>query len=486
MSIGSILSIARGAISAHQVALQTVSQNIANAEVEGYSRQRAEMITSYPQRFPNYTVGTGVSVRGVIRMRDELLDASYRREVGNRESYSVRRDLLGEVEGLLGEPSESGLANTLDQFWNSWSDLANNPGSAIAQSAVRQRGQQVAYTLNSYSQRIDDLTVRTRGHLSDVAGQVNTMAKQVAEINKQLTAAEVSGQQTPDLRDARDRIADKLAQLVGARVEIQANGTMGVYLGGLMLVDANNAHQLEVRSTTTTTNLAMVGDVEPIQTVGGQAGQMISFINTDVPAMQGRLNDFARGLVNGVNEYHASGWTAAGDALGNANWNPLNGPTGSRVNFFDSSFTTAGTIRLSSEVTASALVIASGDVQNAPGNNSLATAIGALRDDNGMAALQTRMGANFATQIGFASGESYSDHYTTTVTQLGVDTADAQSQFDVYDALSTQADNRRASVSGVSIDEELTLMLRHQQAYTAASRLVKVADEMAQSILNMV
>ncbi len=486
MSIGSILSIARGAISAHQVALQTVSQNIANAEVEGYSRQRAEMITSYPQRFPNYTVGTGVSVRGVIRMRDELLDASYRREVGNRESYSVRRDLLGEVEGLLGEPSESGLANTLDQFWNSWSDLANNPGSAIAQSAVRQRGQQVAYTLNSYSQRIDDLTVRTRGHLSDVAGQVNTMAKQVAEINKQLTAAEVSGQQTPDLRDARDRIADKLAQLVGARVEIQANGTMGVYLGGLMLVDANNAHQLEVRSTTTTTNLAMVGDVEPIQTVGGQAGQMISFINTDVPAMQGRLNDFARGLVNGVNEYHASGWTAAGDALGNANWNPLNGPTGSRVNFFDSSFTTAGTIRLSGEVTASALVIASGDVQNAPGNNTLATAIGALRDDNGMAALQTRMGANFATQIGFASGESYSDHYTTTVTQLGVDTADAQSQFDVYDALSTQADNRRASVAGVSIDEELTLMLRHQQAYTAASRLVKVADEMAQSILNMV
>lgn len=486
MSIGSILSIARGAISAHQVALQTVSQNIANAEVEGYSRQRAEMITSYPQRFPNYTVGTGVSVRGVVRMRDELLDASYRREVGNRESYSVRRDLLGEVEGLLGEPSETGLANTLDQFWNSWSDLANNPGSAIAQSAVRQRGQQVAYTLNTYSQRIDDLTVRTRGHLSDVAGQVNTMAKQVAEINKQLTAAEVSGQQTPDLRDARDRIADQLAQLVGARVEIQANGTMGVYLGGLMLVDANNARQLEVRSTTTTTNLAMVGDVEPIQIVGGQAGQMIGFINTDVPAMQSRLNNFARGLVNGVNEYHASGWTAAGDALGNANWNPLNGPTGSRVNFFDSNFTTAGTIRLSSEVTASALVIASGDVQNAPGNNTLATAIGALRDDNGMAALQTRMGANFATQIGFASGESYSDHYTTTVTQLGVDTADAQSQFDVYDALSTQADNRRASVSGVSIDEELTLMLRHQQAYTAASRLVKVADEMAQSILNMV
>ena len=116
MSLGSILNIARGAISAHQIAMQTVSQNIANAEVEGYSRQRAEMQNSYAIQFPQYTLGTGVEVRGIVRMRDQLLDASYRREVGNREAYNVRSDLLTEVESLLGEPSETGLANTIDQF----------------------------------------------------------------------------------------------------------------------------------------------------------------------------------------------------------------------------------------------------------------------------------------------------------------------------------------------------------------------------------
>ncbi len=486
MSIGSILNVARSAISAHQVAMQTVSQNIANAEVEGYSRQRAEMLTSYPVQFPHYTLGSGVEVRGVVRMRDQLLDASYRREVGNREASNVRSDLLGEVESLMGEPSETGLANTIDQFWNSWSDLANNPASGTAQSVVRQRGQQVAYTLNSYAQRIDDLTNRTRSHLTAVVDQMNTLAKQVGVLNKQITTAEVTGQQSPDLRDARDRVADELSQLAGVRVEMQANGTMGVYLGSRMLVDGNNARTLELRATTTSTNIAFVGDPDPAIGVGGQAGQMMKFINTDVPALRTRLDSFAQGLVNGVNEYHASGWTAAGDALGGANWNPLNGPTGSRVNFFDASFTSAATIRLSSEVTASASVIASGDVQNAPGNSTLANAIGALRDDAGMAALQARMGANFASQIGFATGESYTDHYTSTVTDIGVESADAQSQFAVYDTLTSQAENRRSSVAGVSIDEELTLMLRHQQAYTAATRLVKVADEMAQSILNMV
>ena len=486
MGLGSILNIARGAISAHQIAMQTVSQNIANAEVEGYSRQRADMQNAYAVQFPQYTLGTGVEVRGISRMRDQLLDASYRREVGNREAYNVRSDLLTEVESLLGEPSETGLANTIDQFWNSWSDLSNNPGNAAAQGVVRQRGLQVAYTLNTYSKRVDDLTVRTRDHLSSVVTQLNTLAKQVGALNRQITAAEVTGQQAPDLRDARDRVADEMAKLAGARVEMQANGSMGVYVGSMMLVDSDNARTLEIRAAGSVTTMGLVGDPDPVIGVGGQAGEMMKFVNTDVPALRTRLDSFAQGLVNGVNEYHASGWTAAGDALGGANWNPLNGPTGSRVNFFDASFTTASTIRLSSEVTASASVIASGDVQNAPGNTSLATAIGALRDDAGMAALQARMGANFATQIGFATGESFTDHYTSTVTGLGVDTADAQSQFAVYDTLTSQADNRRTSVAGVSIDEELTLMLRHQQAYTAATRLVKVADEMAQSILSMV
>ena len=431
-------------------------------------------------------MGTGVEVNGIVRMRDQLLDAGYRREVGNRDGYSMRSDLLGEIESITGEPSDTGLANTLDQFWNSWNDLANTPGNATAQSVVRQRGAQVAYTLNTYATRISDLGNRTRDHLSAMVDEINTMAGQVATLNRQIKSMEVTGQQAPDLRDARDKLADQLSQKAGVRSVTQADGTMGIYFGSMMLVDATNARPLDVRVSATATTVGFVGDPEPATGAGGEVGQMMTFLNSDVPSMQGRLDSLARGLVNAVNELHTSGWTAAGDALGNANWVPANGPTGSRVNFFDPSFTTASGIKLSAEVTANAGVIASGDVQNAPGNNTLALALGALRDDQGMAALQTRMGANFATQIGFQTGESFGDHYNYTITNLGVQAADAKNQFEIYDTLTQQSENRRASVSGVSIDEELTLMLRHQQAYTAASRLVKAADEMAQTILNMV
>ena len=137
-----------------------------------------------------------------------------------------------------------------------------------------------------------------------------------------MVAAEGNGTQSPDLRDARDRVADQLSKLAGVRVEMQANGSMGVYVGTMMLVDSDNARALEVRSATTT-SIGFVGDPDPVMGVGGQAGQMVEFLNTDVPAVRSRLDELARGLVNGVNEYHASGWTAAGDALGGANWNPL-------------------------------------------------------------------------------------------------------------------------------------------------------------------
>ncbi|MEO6445732.1 MAG: flagellar hook-associated protein FlgK [Gemmatimonadaceae bacterium] len=484
MSIGSILNIARKAIATHQVAMTITSQNIANAQVEGYSRQRAEINAATPLKLPIYSIGTGVQVDGVIRMRNELLDTTFRREAGNREAASTRSDLLQEVESMLGEPSDGGLANSIDQFWNSWSDLSNSPGNTAAQSVVRQRGQQVAYTLNSYSTRLDDLTNRSRDRLIGVVGEINQLTSQFAAINQQITVAESGGHQAPDLRDLRDRLGDQLSKLAGVRVVPQTNGTVGVYIGSMMLVDASNARQLQVGSGSAL-SINIVGDPEPLAVVGGEAGELMRFVNTDLPPVKGSLNAFARGFVNGVNEYHASGWTPAGDALGASNWVPANGPTGSRVNFFDASFTAAGTIRLSAEVQANAAVIASGDVQNAPGNNNVAIALSTLRDRTGMAALQTRMGANFATQIGFVPGVSYGDHYGQTVTSVGIDTADAMNQFTVFDTLTQQADLRRTSVSGVSLDEELTLLMRHQQAYTAATRLVKVADEMAQAILNM-
>ena len=484
-TFGSVLSIARGALAAQQAAIQTTSHNIANAQTAGYSRQRVEMAPAYPLVMPFGSLGTGVVIADVARARDSFLDDSYRHGTASTEGYGMRHELFSEIESIMNEPSDSALAHTLDEFWNSWSDLSNNPGSAIAQGVVRQRGAQVAYQLNTTTTRLDDLVNRTRNRLLVAVGEVNALAERIATLNGEIVAAESSGNQAPDLRDARDKVADELSKLGVSRSDIQKDGTVSVYIGGIAIVSGNHAQTLDVR-VGTATSIGIVGDPDPLLGIGGALATMTDFINVDAAATHSRLDALARGIVNGVNEYHASGWTAAGDALGGANWNPANGPTGSRVNFFDAASLTSGTIKLSAEVQADATVIAAGDVQNAPGNNNIALAIGALRGDGGMDALRIRLGANFGSVIGFAAGTTYAEHYRESVSDVGIQVADADRQHTVYETLAQQADHRRTSVAGVSIDEELTHLMQYQQAYGAAAKIVSIVDEMMQSLLQMV
>jgi flagellar hook-associated protein 1 FlgK len=484
-TFGSILSIARTAIGAQQAAVQTVSHNIANAETEGYSRQRAELVPALPQRFGYGSVGTGVEVRNIVRLRDTMLDANYRREAATAEGFGLRRDVLSQIEGIFGEPSDQALSSSLDAFWSSWSDLANNPGSPGAQAVVRQRGVQVATTLNGFASRLGDLDANTRARLSSSVTEVNTLARQLADLNGQITNAEVNGTQSPDLRDARDRVADQLAKLGGARLMEQSNGTLSFLIGGVSIVDGTNARPIEIRPGSPTA-LGIVGATDALPQSDGTLGAMITLLDKDIPDVRSTLDALAKGIVNGVNFLHTSGWTAAGDALGNANWNTATPPTGSRVNFFDPTRTTAASMSISAEVAANAGVIAAGVTQNGPGDNSLALAIGSLRDSTGIAALQTSMGAAaFAANVGLGAGQTYGDSFRSTVTNIGMQVNDAQSSATVYETLASQAETRRSSVNGVSIDEELTLLMRYQQAFQAASRLVRTADEMMQSLLEM-
>ncbi|MBV6521264.1 MAG: hypothetical protein MNPFHGCM_01397 [Gemmatimonadaceae bacterium] len=482
---GSILSVARTAITVQQTAIQTTSHNIANAQTPGYSRQRVEMSPMMPLVLPFGSVGMGVEIADIARLRDTFLDGSFRRDAAATDAYGMRRDLLGEIESILSEPSDSALSATLDAFWNAWADLSNNPGNPISQGVVRHRGQQVVDMFSSTTSRLSDLANRTRERLTLTVGEINSLAEQVARLNGEISAAEASGNQAPDLRDARDRLCDQLARLGVSRAEPQQDGSVAIYVGGMAIVSGNRSRALEVRGGTAVA-IGLVGDPDPMIGVSGALAAMVDFINVDSVAAQSRLDGLARGLVNGVNEYHASGWTASGDALGNSNWNPLLGPTGSRVNFFDTASLTAGTISLSAEVLNDPTVIASGDVQNAPGNNNIALALAALRDDGGMDALRTRLGANFGAVIGFPPGTSYAEHYRQTVTDVGVQVADAENQRVVFDAMATQADARRMSVAGVSMDEELTRLMQFQQGYSAAAKIIGTVDEMMQTLIQMV
>ncbi len=472
-SIGSILGTARMAIYAHQTAMQVTSHNIANAETPGYARQRAELVASFPQRMPYGVVGTGVHLGDVTQIRDPLLDASFRRESSNAAGFGLRRDLLGQLEGIFAEPGEKGFATTLDQFWNSWSDLANNPTSSTAREVVKQRGAQVALSLNGFAARLDELTADTSARLGASIGELNSLSSTVAELNAQIVSAEVGGRTAGDLRDQRNVAIDRIAQLAPVQVVPRANGSVSLALNGQNIVDGDAAKALTSLNGPPNVRLAFAGSTQPLQDVGGQLGGMLQVLNEDVPAATARLDELAAGIVAEVNARHETGWSPAADpvvppAVAPADWE------GSGVGFFATDTpdaTTARGMRLSADVAGSRDYIAAGRVYGGGGDNALALELSQLRD--------------LAVDVGPAR-LALGTHFRETVTGIGRDVQAADSSATVYETLAAQTEIRRQSVSGVSTDEELIALMRHQQAYVAATRIVSAVDEMTQALLGMV
>jgi flagellar hook-associated protein 1 FlgK len=479
VSFTSILSVARTGLAVHQAAIEVASHNIANAETPGYSRQRATIVPGVPQQLPYGFVGTGATMANVARVRDTLLDASYRREAGSASFHDTSRDLLGAVEGILGEPSEAGLAAGLDAFWSAWSDLANEPTSSVARSVVRQRGAFVASLLNRFDQQLSDAQDQNRIRLGTSIDQLNALATQVADLNGKIVSAEASGKDASDLRDQRDQHVDAMSKFAETRVVEQRNGSVIVLVANSVMVDGIDARQVETMPTSPL-RFRMRGDAEPLhQAIGGSIGAITTILEQTAPALRGRLDALARGLVAQVNTVHQTGYvftpasptgTAAGAFFHPGDTIPGLPPTLAPV--------TARTLRLSDAVAQSADNIAASASATGQGNNAVAKSMADFRIAAGS--------VTYTAPGGSTTTASFAEFYRATVTEIGSAVQAAGHAAESHLTLASQADTRRQSVSGVSTDEELVTLMRHQQAYAAASKLITVADEMMQTLLSVV
>jgi flagellar hook-associated protein 1 FlgK len=481
-SIASILGIARSALSAHQTAISVTSHNVANAETQGYTRQRASLVAGYPASMPYGQLGGGVNVERLERIRDGLLDTVYRRASGNLAAESQRRDILLQLEGVFGEPSDAGLGAALDAFWIAWDELAVSPNSDSARGTVRQRGEQVARMLNDHAARVNEVASGARSRLESSLLDVNRLTSELGQLNRQIVNGEVSGRVASDLRDQRDRVLDSLAELADIQVVERGNGSVGVFLSGSMLVDGASVQQLSVLSGQPV-RFAVAGSSEPLHNVGGSLGAVARVLNEDIPSVTRQLDLVASSLVQAVNELHMTGWSPAGDPAGaDPAW------AGSQVVFFDPDRLTAESIILAGRgpddpphvppgVRNDARYVAAGTLRYGTGDNSLALAMAALRD---------RTDVVVPDPSNPASTRSLRDAFRDLVTGVALETQAARNGAVSNATIVNEAELRRQSVAGVSTDEELTQLMRQQQAYVAATRLVSTVDEMAQAILNMV
>lgn len=482
MSSG-LFNVARSALLTHQTALQTISHNIANAETPGYTRQEAVLAANTPVRLPYGTVGTGVHVDTIIRKRDILLDETFRSASGQAGDAEMRRDLLGQLEGVFGEPTEAGMSTALDKFWGAWSDLASNPGSGSARSVVQQSGRQLAQLFNSYDTQLTEQRTSSIDRLTGTVSQINAYAGQIAELNGRILSAESGGDSANDLRDMRDLALDRLSSIAGTRVVPQADGSVSVLIGNSTLVDGTSARPLSIQYEIPTPPPTVTPSDIPVRIrlgespdrlapLGGELRALVENINTSIPDLRGRLDAMASSLVTQVNTAHAGGFVFTGNTI----------PGTAAGNFFDAGTVLnpvrAGTLRLDTVVATDAAQIAASGNANAPTDNGTAMAMAALRTANST--------VSFTLPNAVVETGSFLGFFRNTVTTLGINVRDAADDASIYRTLSDQGEARRQSVSGVSTDEELVNMLRVQQSYTAATKLIQAADEMMKTLLSLI
>ena len=453
MSLASLLSIARSALAVQQRAMDVTAHNVANAQTPGYSRQRLNVSAAPPLVSTLGTLGRGVTSAGISRARDLFSDAVYRRESGLLGDSGSMRDTLSQVESAMNEPSDSGVAAALDGLFASFSDLANDPAGSTSRALVQQAASRFVQRLHQLDSDVSSVTDDALARLRSQVDQLNGLATRIADYNQQILAAQGTGG-APDLEDQRDVLVDQVSGLVGARVLQHADGTIAVLAGDAVLVDGSTVQTFEMRGLATGGfALGVAGGGPQVDPGGGSVGALVRLVDTTLPGVRQQLDTLARNLVAEVNRIHRTGYT-------------LTGATG--TDFFDRAGLTAHTIALAPGVAASGDAIAAGGTA-AAGDGSVALQLAGLAR-TGLVAL---------------GGRTLRSYYTDVAAAVGTGVSDAAQDADAYGTMADAADTSRSNTSGVSVDEEMVALISQQQAYSAASRLVKAADEMMQDILQM-
>ena len=448
MSINSLHTGYSG-LSSAQLGIDTASHNVANANTEGFTRQRVEQSPSDPRNIVVGQIGTGVSVDDITRARDAFLDARLRTALSSHASMETSADLLSRAENLLGEP-DFGVSTALDDLFNSFEDLSLDATDQGRRIAVLNNLGALTGRFNAIANGLQDLADDASTRIRVTLESVNALLDEVAELNGAITLSASTGTTPNDLLDRRDQRLDELARSIGSHVATNDDGTVRVSLNGLALVDGNRANHL----TWDAGSSSLLHTTGTAVNAGGSLGGLQSFIVADMPSIRTQLDDLSIDMHDAINATNQLGFvgvgTSGGDLLTYSPTDP------------------AGTLAVA--VTDPDLIAASSD-GSAPfpvhnGENARL-----------LAELRNSLSAGGGTRSLSAATRSF-------VTDVGGRTAAAQRGATTQSNLASSAELSRAASHGVNIDEEMIDLIRYQRAYEAAARVITAADQALDTLIN--
>ncbi|MDX8402547.1 MAG: flagellar hook-associated protein FlgK [Mariprofundaceae bacterium] len=314
------LNIAASSLKAQQSAMDVIAHNIANAGTAGYSRQTAELVSAVPERIGGLVFGRGVEIAGVRRIVDPVIHQAQLANSGLSSWWQEVASGLTGVESLFGSLTDTGLAASIDAFFTSWQQLANNPQDAALRSAVRQRGADLVTGIGGMRRQLVSAQAAADARIDQQITQANLLLDKIAGLTTQIQRLESvgNGAANPanDLRDQRDQAMRELAALIPVQQVNTADGGLLVQTpgGDLLTQDGVARHLARGGGAGGRTDIVIQESGTPVTGLdqGGSIGGLLALRDQYLGGYIGDLNSLAANLIHAVNSAHASGASSPG------------------------------------------------------------------------------------------------------------------------------------------------------------------------------
>ncbi len=451
-SLNASLAVALSGLNAEQGALQTTTNNVANVNTPGYTREVPVLVTNDPAVIDPLTFGTGVSLQSIESVRDPIIESRIQQETQTQGQLGAQVSALSQTE--VGFSSSAGdIGTEITNFFNSINQLSTSPSDLSLRQGVLTAADNLASAFNVAANNLTTQSNSLNASVVQSVGQINQLTQQIAQLNGQISDLEGAGQSAGTFVDQRTQAIDQLSALVDVSVIPTDNTLTLTTANGTALVSGKQSFQLTTQPNASgVQQIYSQGNNITSTIVSGQLGGILQVRDQQIPAFESQLDTLAAGIANSVNAVQTAGY----DLKGNLGTNLFTPPPASG---------TGAAAGLTVAITDPALIAASSD--GSVGSNGNAEALYALGSQP------------------IINGQDPTDYYSNLVFNVGNATANATAEQSASSLALQQLNDQRSSVSGVSLDQEAANMVQYQQAYSASAQVISTINSMMYAVIQM-
>ncbi|MEL7833615.1 flagellar hook-associated protein FlgK [Fodinibius sp. Rm-B-1B1-1] len=453
----SIFEIAKSGLRGSERSMSVTSNNIINADTPGYSRQRVEKSPNGMQ-MDQHHAGLGVNIEEVTRLRDDINDKLLNKKQHDMGYLEKKANVYEKLEASMVTDYGDDLDTQVNNLFDNFSDLASSPQDVSVRNNLISETQQFTSKLRSTSLNIRQNSDLVKNFAGKTLDSINSLLSDINELNGSIKQAQAKGE--PDFASLDKRVAkmDELSELVDFESRETSTGAMEIQIDGHSVVDENQVYNIssEVDDTNKKYRLRLENG-HVIKPKSGKIGAEIEMYEEGIPEMRERLDNIASTIVSEVNNIHNSGYGLEDNV---------------QRNFFNPAGTTAESISINQDLVDNSKHIAASDTDGEAGNGEIASEIASLRNEK---------------VIGNTTQNQTLSNYTiSTISEPGVNIDALNNQMEARDSEIQMLKTQQQEEAGVNIDEELSKMIKHQNAYQGAAKVMSSAQQMYDTLISIV